>query len=125
MTYPRFSIFGRPKANKFRAVRTELDGYKFDSKREAAVYAELKLRERAKEVCGLSVHPKFQIAVRDHHIADYTADFQFYETAPGDMNAWRLRVIDVKSPPTAKKRDFILIRKLMKAVHGIDVEVWN
>jgi hypothetical protein len=35
----------------------------------------------------------------------------------------RLHVVDVKSPPTAKKRDFVLIKKLMAAIHGIDVEV--
>lgn len=37
-------------AHKYNAKRTERDGYKFDSKKEAIYYDELKLRVKAHEV---------------------------------------------------------------------------
>lgn len=113
-------ISKRPRGNKFGAIKTTLDGHKFDSKREAAVYADLKLRERIGEIEGIKVHPKYQITINGQLIANYTADFDFYERERG----CRITV-DVKSPATAKRRDFVLVRKLMKAVHGIEVEVWT
>jgi hypothetical protein len=38
------------KPSKFRNVKVEVDGEKFDSKREAAYWHELKLREKAGEI---------------------------------------------------------------------------
>lgn len=111
--------FGPPKANKFRAIRTQLDGFTFDSKRESAVYAELKLREKAREIVQLQVHPKWEIRINGNLIASYKADFSFKELSG------RFRVIDVKSEATAKRRDFVLIRKLMAAVYRIEVEIWT
>lgn len=105
------------RRNKFNAVKVTLDGHTFDSKAEAKRYGELKLLEKAGKISKLEVHPKFDLAINGHVIARYTADFEY-------MYAGRLlHVEDVKSAPTAKRRDFILIRKLMKAIHGIDVEV--
>jgi len=40
------------KRHKYGAKPTEVDGIKFGSKREAAYYSELKLRQRAGEVIG-------------------------------------------------------------------------
>lgn len=38
--------------HKFNAIKTEFDGIKFDSKKEAKYYGELKLRQMAGEVVG-------------------------------------------------------------------------
>lgn len=40
----------RKHFHKFNAVRTECDGIKFDSKKEAAYYVDLKLRVKAGEI---------------------------------------------------------------------------
>lgn len=110
--------FHAAKPNKFGAIKTTLDGHRFDSKREAAVYADLNVRVKAREIVQLQVHPQFEITVNGNLIAKYKADFSFKEISG------RFRVIDVKSPATAKKRDFVLIRKLMLALYRIEVEVW-
>lgn len=107
-----------PKKNKFGAVKETVDGITFDSKREAQVWCELKLRMRAGEIEKLDRQIPFFLTVNAIQIARYTADFQYYDKM---ASAWR--VVDVKSPTTAKKRDFVLIRKLMRACHGIEVEV--
>lgn len=109
-------LASKPKRNKFGAIKVTIDGYTFDSRKEAAHYETLKQLSKAKAIANLRVHPKYDLAVNGVKIATYKPDFDFVDdTGP--------RVIDVKSPPTAKKRDFVLIKKLMAAIHGIDVEV--
>jgi len=107
------------RRNKYGAIKCELDGYKFDSKRERDYYCELKIREKAGEISVLEVHPTWAIHVNYMHVCQYTADFSFYD----DLKNGHWRVVDIKSEPTAKKRDFVIVRKLMKACYGIDVEV--
>lgn len=114
---PRFALTSKPR-NKFGAVKVSLDGHTFDSRAEAAVYCELKLLQRGGHLTDLTVHPKYELVVEGVKIASYTADFSFREEG-------RTRVIDVKGKPTAARRDFKLVRSLMKAVHGIDVEIWT
>lgn len=109
-----------PNDNKYNAKKVKLDGYTFDSKREAQVYGELKLREKAGEISGLTVHPKFTIAVNGIKIKTYTADFSFHDI---NSSAATPTVMDVKSAPTSKLPAFLMTRKLMRACLGIDVEV--
>lgn len=104
------------KKNKFNAVKVTVDGETFDSKREALEYQFLKMRQRLGEITELKRQVKFELAVNGVLIATYKPDFVYWEGI-------ERHVIDVKSAPTAKKRDFILIRKLMRAIHGIDVEI--
>lgn len=104
--------------NKFGAIKTTVDGVTLDSKREARRWQELKLLERAGEITRLERQVKFPLTVEGQLIANYTCDFQYYTTSP------RARVVeDVKSSETAKKRDFVLVRKLMRAIHGIEIMV--
>lgn len=105
----------KPK-NKYRAKKTIVDGETFDSKREAFIYHEFKMMERAGMIRKLRRQPKYSLVVNDIEVATYKPDFDYYEKGA-------LHVVDVKSEPTAKKRDFVLVRKLMRACHGIEVEV--
>lgn len=102
--------------NKYRAQRTEVNGTSYDSKREAAVCEQLKMLARRGAIFDLVLQPKFPIKVNDILITTYTADASY-----NDKDGFH--VVDIKSPPTAKERRFVLVRKLMKAVHGIDIEV--
>lgn len=110
------AIAAKPKrGNKFNAKRTLLDGILFDSKAESAYYASLKLRERAGEVSEIDRQRSYALLVNGVLVATYVADFVFW-----DRTISRRRVVDVKgvSLPAFKMK-----KKLMKACHGIDVEV--
>ena len=70
--------------SKLRNIKTTVDGHKFDSKREANRYCELKLMQRAGEISDLELQPQFvlQEAFRDaqgkHRRAiKYRADFRY------------------------------------------------
>ena len=105
-----------PKKNKFNAVRTEVDGIIFDSKKEARRYSELKIFEREGYLQDLKRQQTFKMEVNGVKITTYRADFTYIKDG-------KLRVEDVKSEPTAKKSDFRMKVKLMRACHGIEVEV--
>ncbi|MDI6808436.1 MAG: DUF1064 domain-containing protein [Candidatus Eisenbacteria bacterium] len=107
--------------NKYGNIRTEIDGKVFSSKREAEVYRELQSCRRARRndqrVVEIQVHPKYPFIINENNIGIYTADF-WVKYADGHEE-----VIDVKSPVTAKLKDFRRTMKLMRAFYGIEVQV--
>jgi hypothetical protein len=119
---------GRPiaeaKKPKYRNTKVEIDGLKFDSKKEAAHYHVLKLRERAGEIHGLELHPKFSLDINGIHICNYVADFSYYLSTYGtnDMSDAVYVVEDVKSAMTRKLPVYRLKMKMMKAIHGIIIQ---
>lgn len=98
---------------KYRSIPTTVDGIRFPSIKEARRYQELKLLERAGEVCSLQLQPAYRIEVNGETICKYVADFRYW-----DEKKQQMVVEDVKGYRT---REFVLKKKLMRAVHGIDV----
>lgn len=64
---------------KYRNTPTEVDGFRFASKKEAKRYGELVLLERAGHIRHLQLQPRFPLKVNDILIATYVADFLYYE----------------------------------------------
>jgi hypothetical protein len=105
------------KLHKYGAVRTQVDGISFASKAEAARYKELKLLEKAGEIFGLQMQPRFPIDVNQVHICDYVADFKYhrYLDSGHQVNV----VEDVKGVKTPVYR---LKKKLVLALYGIVIK---
>ena len=61
--------------SKYRAVKTEIDGITFASKREAIRYSELKLLVKAGYIRDLELQPKFPLVVNGIKVCIYIADF--------------------------------------------------
>jgi uncharacterized protein DUF1064 len=101
---------------KYGNKKVTYDGIEFDSQREFKYYLDFKEQQKAGRISGLEVHPLFRCEINGLKICKYEADFAFVEQG-------RRRVIDVKSEYTAKLPTFRLKKKLVKALHGIDVEV--
>ncbi|MBS5989581.1 MULTISPECIES: DUF1064 domain-containing protein [Anaerococcus] len=74
-----------PRYSKYRAVKTEIDGIKFDSKKEARRYKELKLLERGKAISCLELQPVFDLIPKQIHNGKtirkvvYKADFKYFD----------------------------------------------
>lgn len=98
--------------HKYHAKPTEIDGIRFASKKEGRRYQELKLLEMAGEIENLELHPSFKIEVNGEKVCRYIADFRYREKG-------REIVEDAKGVRTPV---YILKRKLMKAVHGIEIK---
>lgn len=99
--------------NKYNARPVDADGFRFDSLAEYRRYSELNLLQEAGLIRNLKVHPRFPIVINGVKICAYEADFQYDDVESG-LNV----VEDVKGVRTAV---FVLKKKLMKAVHNIEV----
>ena len=100
--------------NKFRAVKTVVDGITFDSKAEARRYGSLKMLEKGKRITRLELQPRFKLYGKNGgYICEYRADFQYFEL---DANGVAIGMVieDVKSPVTAKNPVYRLKVKLLK-----------
>lgn len=98
--------------NKYGNRKTEVDGFTFDSKREAQRYSELKFLEKAGVIQSLTLQPKFEISVNGQHICNYFADFEYIEDG-------RLIREDVKGVRTDVYK---LKKKLISAIYGIEIK---
>lgn len=107
------ALVAKQKRSKYGNRKTEVDGIRFDSSAEAKRYGELKLLEAQGAIVELQLQPRFPLMVNGEKVGTYSADFQYR-----DSNG-RLVVEDVKGMPTTVYR---LKKRLMKAVHGIDIQ---
>ena len=74
-------MVGGEGMNKYRNIKTTVDGIRFDSKREAERYSELKLLERAGIITDLKLQPKFELIPKHNgnRALTYIADFSYTE----------------------------------------------
>lgn len=98
---------------KYGAKRTEYNGRWYASKREAARAKELDLLIKAGEVVAWTPQPMYPLIVNKQKIGIYIADFRVH------WKDGRCTVEDVKGMATPVYR---LKKKLVKAIHGIDIE---
>lgn len=99
------------KPSKYRNKKTEVDGVTFASKKEATRYLILKERLKAGEIASLELQPKYPMVVGGVKVCVYVADFRYREGGESVTE-------DVKGCKTAVYR---IKKKLLKALHGIDV----
>jgi len=103
----------KPAENKYHATRTVVDGITFDSKREAARYAELKLMQRAGLISDLRRQVKYELIPKQQgeRAVSYIADFVYSEngqTVVEDVKGVRTPVYKIK-------------KKLMLWRHGVKI----
>jgi hypothetical protein len=97
---------------KYGNKKVCLDGYEFDSQKEANRYCELKLLVRVGEITDLKVHPEYVVwegarcGRRQRRVIKLVPDFEYIE------NGQKI-VEDVKTKPT-KTRAFMLKLKLFR-----------
>ena len=106
------------KINKMRNVKTTVDGIIFDSMKEARRYHELKLLQRAGEICDLVIQPDYAIIINGHLVCKYIADFSY------NLQGGAQVVEDVKGMKSGAAWQIFRIKaKLMQALYGIEVQV--
>ena len=112
-------MFNPERRHKYNAVAAVVDGKRFASKKEARVYGELTLLERAGEIKDLRCqHPipllAWTVEGPGQKISTYLCDFVFY-----DMKKSRTRYLDAKGMKTPL---FNLKAKIVLANYGIEIE---
>ncbi len=97
--------------SKFGNIRTQSDGFTFDSKKEANRWGQLRLLERTGHIKYLKRQVAFPLIVNGQLIAKYKADFVYEEDG-------KRIVEDTKGFRTQL---YLLKKKLMLACLGIEV----
>ncbi len=84
---------------------------------EARRCNELHVLQEGGLISGLEAHPqpRYDLKVNDVHVCHYLPDFRYFDNERGGAEV----VEDVKGFATA---EYQLKKKLMKAIHGIEVE---
>ncbi len=102
------------KRNKYWNKKVIINWIKFDSKKEAKYYQQLKLLERAWNIKDLELQPvfelqpKFSIFWKTERSIKYIADFMYYDNEKNKQI-----VVDVKSSFTAKNPVYRIKKKLL------------
>lgn len=104
------------RRSKFNNVPQTVDGLRFDSKKEAARYIELKLLERIGQVRDLVADKKvlrFPLDVNGVHICIYEADFAYFDEVT--------KASVVEDAKGVRTPEYKIKKKLMKAIYEIEI----
>jgi len=96
--------------HKYNAVKTDVDGIRFDSKKEARYYVNLKLRKEAGDVVFFLRQVPFHLPGN----VTYRVDFQEF-LADGTV-----RFVDVKGFST---KTFVMKKKMVESLYPVEIEV--
>lgn len=109
------SLMPKMKPAKFLNVKTtSVDGIVHDAKGECERWEELKLLAHAGEIRSLRRQVPYAMVVNGVLVCTYFADF-VYESGAATI------VEDRKSPRTRKLAAYSIKRKLMQAIHGLQI----
>jgi hypothetical protein len=102
---------GESRRVKYGNRKVVVDGIRFDSQREADRWQVLQLMQFAGEISELERQVRFPLRVKGQEICCYIADATYRKDG-------KLVVEDAKGVRT---RDYIIKKKLLLAIHGIEV----
>lgn len=110
--------------NKYGNKKTTVDGIEFDSKKEAARWQKLRLLEKVGAISDLQIQVKYQLIPSQRKPSGgaerpifYIADFVYTKdgkTVVEDVKGYR-------NPQSAGYAKFVIKRKLMLYLHGIEI----
>lgn len=112
----------RRRGQKYNARKHTVDGYTFDSGKEAKRYRDLCLYQHAGVIAGLEVHPRFNLFALDLargevlQIGHMTLDFAYV-----DLATQRKIYEDVKGGDATKTTAYRLRKRILEANYGITV----
>jgi Protein of unknown function (DUF1064) len=104
------ALSAQAKPNKYGAIKDRIDGYSFDSMKEADYYVDV-IRPLlwSHNIMNLEVHKRYDCVVNGILVCKYEADFDYDWVKSGVHDT-----IDVKG---FKTREYKLKKKLMAACH--------
>lgn len=109
----------RKKRSKYGNQRVEVDGLKFDSQHEAAVYQDLMARVRTGELKCVCRQVRFDLGGGPH--ADKGSRYAYIADFVTIDREGRAEIIDAKSEITRKNRTYINKKKQMMSEWGIEI----
>jgi hypothetical protein len=110
------------KNHKYNAKKTEVMGIKFDSKKEANRYLELKMLARAGKIRDLKLQPKFLLldkfkyGNKTQRAIHYVADFEYIDEkgvrVVEDVKGYKTEVYNIKKKLFLSKYSDVEFREI-------------
>jgi hypothetical protein len=101
---------------KYKNIKTTVDGVTFDSKKEAQRYLALKKMKDEGLIRDLELQPAFECVVNGKKVCKYLADFAYWNV-PNECKV----VEDVKSRGTITPI-YRVKKKLVEAIFGLEIQ---
>jgi hypothetical protein len=118
----------KPKKSKYGNRKVVCDGIKFDSEREAARFAELKVLQEMGKIRNLRLQANFTLVegyttIEGERIKPmvYKADFTYERATVPDQNGTVYWLREVEDAKGMKTKDYLLKKKLMQEKYGITI----
>lgn len=115
-------IVNKSKSSKFGNVKVEIDGYKFDSRKESEFYGSLKIKKQAGLIKNFKMQVPYNIVVNNIHIANYFLDFEV-DNNDGTIEYIDIKGKDKKTNKFIKTGVFALKKRLVEAIYGIKISM--
>jgi hypothetical protein len=115
-------LIKKKKSSKFNNVKSEIDGYKFDSKKESEFYGSLKIKKQAGLIKDFKMQVPYEIIVNNIRIANYFLDF-LVENNDGAIEYIDIKGKDKKTNKFIKTGVFALKKRLVEAIYGIKISM--
>lgn len=112
----------KTKSSKFNNVKSEIDGYKFDSKKESEFYGSLKIKKQAGLIKDFKMQVPYEIIINNIRIANYFLDF-LVENNDGTIEYIDIKGKDKKTNKFIKTGVFALKKRLVEAIYGIKISM--
>ena len=110
------------KKSKYKAVKTEVDGIKFDSKKEANRHIELKKLEKANVISSLKLQvkhvlqPKFKMGNKTIRAITYVSDFEYYDEVKKE---WIIEDVKGMQTDIYKLKKKMFMYKFQTEIHEV------
>ena len=99
--------------SKYRNIKVDADGHRFDSRKEFRRYCDLKALQLGNAIEDLELQPRFPMVINGVKVCTYVADFRYRDRVSGEVI-----VEDAKGVRTPLYK---LKARLLKAIHGIEI----
>jgi hypothetical protein len=115
-------LANKNKSSKFKNVKSEIDGHKFDSKKESEFYGSLKIKKQAGLIKDFKMQIPYEIIVNNIRIGNYFLDF-LVENNDGTIEYIDIKGKDKKTNKFIKTGVFALKKRLVEAIYGIKISM--
>lgn len=107
---------------KYNNKKVKLDGYTFDSQKEANYYSELKLLKKAGDIYDFEVKPKYELIPKNDKFRalTFSPDFKIIYNSNGINQP--VEVVDIKGSKKTLTTNYKLKKKLLYHKLGIYVK---
>lgn len=112
MTPEQFKAIKKPKKSKYKSVKCEHLGVKFDSLKERNQYIKYLHQQSIGEILSIKLQPRFDIIINDKFCGFYKADFEI------ELSDKSIKIVDCKGMKTTV---YSLKKKIIEAMYNIKI----